>query len=385
MDPKLFFDPISEDISYETYKTNSVYNSISINRGKLPELDGVDLAIIGIVDPRGGTEENKDIKDATTQIRRKFYNLKKGIGRYRVVDLGDLRNGPELEDTYLRLKEVCEHLIDKNILPIIIGGTQDFDFAQYRSYEAMDKLVSVINVDSSFDLDETEGPSGSHVNKIFTHDPNFLFNYSHIAQQSYLVDEKEHELMESLYFDSYRLGVVKENLKEMEPIIRNGDMMTFDVSAMKASYMPGTPHRLVYGLTGEEACQLCWYAGINDKLSSIGIYEYDPAYDTVDYQSAFVISTMIWYFIEGFYHRKNESVFRSNDYLVYEVAIGSEPDSIRFYKSKLSEKWWMEVPHPSDQRIAKRNSIVPCSYSDYETATKGELPERWISTQAKMV
>ena len=57
MDPKLFFDPISEDISYETYKTNSVYNSISINRGKLPELDGVDLAIIGIVDPRGGTEE----------------------------------------------------------------------------------------------------------------------------------------------------------------------------------------------------------------------------------------------------------------------------------------------------------------------------------------
>ena len=116
--------------------------------------------------------------------------------------------------------------------------------------------------------------------------------------------------MESLYFDSYRLGVVKENLKEMEPIIRNGDMMTFDVSAMKASYMPGTPHRLVYGLTGEEACQLCWYAGINDKLSSIGIYEYDPAYDTVDYQSAFVISTMIWYFIEGFYHRKNESVLQ---------------------------------------------------------------------------
>ena len=76
--------------------------------------------------------KNKDIKDATTQIRRKFYNLKKGIGRYRVVDLGDLRNGPELEDTYLRLKEVCEHLIDKNILPIIIGGTQDFDFAQVQ-------------------------------------------------------------------------------------------------------------------------------------------------------------------------------------------------------------------------------------------------------------
>ena len=254
-----------------------------------------------------------------------------------------------------------------------------------EGYEAMDKLVSVINIDPYFDLEDGDSPNHGHINKIFTHEPNYLFNYSHIAQQSYLVDSKEYELMESLYFDSYRLGVVKENLKEMEPIIRNGDMMTIDVSAIKSSYCPGSANRLVYGLTGEEACQLSWYAGINDKLSSLGIYEYDPGYDSEDRQSAFVISTMIWYFIEGFYHRKNESVFRSNDYLVYEVATGLEPESIRFYKSKLSEKWWMEVPHPSDQRIAKRNSIVPCSYKDYETATKGELPERWISTQAKMI
>ena len=80
----------------------------------------------------GGAEENKSINQASTEIRKKLYHLKRGTGRYRVVDLGNLRNGPELSDTYLRLKEVCEHLIEKNILPIIIGGTHDFDFAQYR-------------------------------------------------------------------------------------------------------------------------------------------------------------------------------------------------------------------------------------------------------------
>ncbi len=384
MDPKLFFNAISDNIEFDNYKKNSVYNSISINRGRLPELDGVDLAIVGLVDNRSGGNARL-VEEGPMRIREKFYNLKKGSGRYRVVDLGNLRNGIELEDTYLRLKEVCEHLLENNILPLIIGAGQDFSYAQYCSYESMDKLVTFINIDASFDLEDSDNLRESHLHKLFTHEPNFLFNYSHIAHQSYLVDEKENQLLESLSFDTYRLGVVKENLKEMEPILRDGDLLSFDLSSIKSSYLPGTSRRSVYGLTGEEACQLCWYAGLNDKLSSAGFYEYDPGYDTEDYQSAFVIATMMWYFIEGFYHRKKESIFRSNDYLVYEVATGMEPETIRFYKSKISEKWWMEVPYLSDDRTIKRNKIVPCSYGDYETACKGELPERWINMQSKVI
>lgn len=384
MDPKLFFNPVSDDIAFDNYKKNSVYNAISINRGRLPELDGVDMAIIGLIDSRSGGEIKK-MGDAPKRIREKFYHLKKGSGRYRIVDLGNLRNGPQLDDTYLRLKEVCEFLLEKNILPLIIGGGHDFDFAQYCAYESMDKLVTLINIDAKFDLEDSANERESHIHKIIAHEPNFLFNYSHIAHQSYLVDEKENQLLESLSFDTFRLGVVKENLKEMEPIIRDGDLLSFDLSAIKSSYFPGTSERSVYGLTGEEACQICWYGGLNDKLSSIGFYEYDPGYDTEDFQSAFVISTMMWYFIEGFYNRKKESIFRSNDYLVYEVATGMEPETIRFYKSKLSEKWWMEVPYLSEGRNIKRNRIIPCSYSDYETTCNGELPERWINMQSKII
>ena len=88
---------------------------------------------------------------------------------------------------------------------------------------------------------------------------------------------------------------------------------------------------------------------------------------------------MIWYLIEGYYHRKGDKNFMSNDYLKYEVHLGGDPDSIRFYKSKLSESWWMEVPNPESQGLFNRNSMLACSYSDYETALKGDVPDRWFN------
>jgi formiminoglutamase len=124
---------------------------------------------------------------------------------------------------------------------------------------------------------------------------------------------------------------------------------------------------------------------LNEKLSSIGFFEYNPTFDDTHKKTASVIATMIWYFIEGFYCRKNDSNFKSNDFLRYTVSMPVEPETIQFFKSKLSEKWWMEVPYPNGIEKYARNSIVPCSYNDYQTALKGEVPERYISTLAKLI
>ena len=63
----------------------------------------------------------------------------------------------------------------------------------------------------------------------------------------------------------------------------------------------------------------------------------------------------------------------------------AEPENLVFYKSTLSEKWWMEVPYPQGKFLYERNLIVPCSYSDYQLASKGEVPDKWITTQAKLI
>jgi len=54
-----------------------------------------------------------------------------------------------------------------------------------------------------------------------------------------------------------------------------------------------------------------------------------------------------------------------------------------FYKSMLSDSWWMEVPTSNLELFPIGKIIVACSYNDYVSASKQELPERWIRSSLK--
>jgi formiminoglutamase len=352
----------------------------------MPDYKNADIAIFGIKEERG-TSTNQGCKEGPDEIRKKLYRLKRGSGKNNIVDLGNLNPGIDLDETYVRVSEVCRILLENNVLPIILGGSHDLDYGQYKGYEEMEKLVNLLNIDAYLDLDDAQesAPSTRHVNKILLHEPNYLFGYTHLAHQTYLIDPMAVAILEKLYFEAYRVGHLRSNMADMEPAIRNADMATFDITAIKSADAPGNANAQPFGLTGEEACQICWYAGINEKLSSIGFYEYNPDKDDELKKTASVIATMIWYFIEGFYHRKNEQDFKSNDFLKYTVSMPVEPEILSFYKSKFTEKWWMEVNHHRTNDRYSRASIVPCSYNDYQTATNGELPERYIATLSKLI
>ncbi|HEY0741798.1 MAG TPA: formimidoylglutamase [Chryseosolibacter sp.] len=386
MDLTILFSPVDESIYQDISSPTSFYKNIRIFADKMPDFRDANIAMFGVKEERG-TLTNKGCAQGPDEVRRKLYNLKRGSGSYKIVDLGNLNVGIDLDETYVRVSEVCRMLLERNVLPIIIGGTHDLDYGQYTSYETLEKLVSFLNVDALLDLEDKKeaGPSRQHVHKVLLHEPNYLFSYTHLAYQTYLIDPLSVSILEKLYFEAFRIGQLRTNIQEIEPTIRNADMVSFDITSIRSSDAPGNANAQPFGLTGEEACQICWYAGLNEKLSSIGFYEYNPSFDDIHKKTASVIATMIWYFIEGYYHRKNESNFKSNDFIKYTVSMPVDPETIQFYKSKVSEKWWMEVPYPSGKERYSRNSIVPCSYNDYQTAVKGEIPDRYISTLAKLI
>jgi formiminoglutamase len=151
-------------------------------------------------------------------------------------------------------------------------------------------------------------------------------------------------------------------------------------------YAPAQIQAQLMGLSAEEACQLCWFGGLSEKLTSFGIYEFCPAYDERQ-KTASLIATMIWYFVEGYYDRVKLKDFDSNAFMKYLVSALDNSNHINmvFYKHKVTQKWWMEVPYPSELSSAQESIIIPCSYKDYQTANKGEVPDRWISIYAKLV
>ncbi len=385
MDLKIFFSPIDEAVYSGISDNSSFFRSIMVFGEVQPSYKGMNIAIIGLPDHH--QEDGTQSHQAADEIRKKLYRLKKGFGQYKIADLGNLRMGIDSGETQLRIKEVCAVLIENEVLPLLIGGSHDFTYGQYLAYEYLDKLVSILNIDAFLDIEDDGRAvnSKNHLHKILLYEPNYLFSLYQLAHQSYLIDQQTLAVLEQLYFDAYRLGHLRQHLPEMEPIIRDADMMTFDITSIKSSDAPGNNNAQPFGLTGEEACQICWYAGLNEKMSSVGFYEYSPSADDGHMKTATVVATMIWYFVEGFYNRKEEHNFRGNDYLRYVVTMPSAPETIVFYKSKLSEKWWMEVPYPHGKFLYERNLIVPCAYVDYQLATRGEIPERWISTQARLI
>lgn len=207
MDLTILFSPVDESIYHEIVSTTSFYRNIRIFGEKMPDYRDAHIAIIGVKEERGNLD-NVGTAQAADEVRKKLYNLKRGTGAYKIVDLGNLNIGHDLNETCTRISEVCRMLLENNVLPIIIGGTHDLDYGQYCAYETLEKLVSFLNVDAFLDLEDHErSPENrKHIHKILLHEPNYLFSYTHLAYQSYLIDPLSVSVLEKLYFEAFRIG-----------------------------------------------------------------------------------------------------------------------------------------------------------------------------------
>ncbi len=353
---------------------------------ELPSLLGIRLAIIGIKEGRN-SDENEGCSNAADAVRKQLYPLFIHRDDVQIADLGDIEAGHTIEDTLFAVEQVSYELIRREIIPIFIGGADYCSLGLYRAYCKLERLTNIVSIDPMFDVQDSDGELDvyNHLSRLILTKPGFLFNYTNIGHQGYLVDPDMTRTMNKMFFDVHRLGEVSSDIKEMEPVVRQADMMCIDMRCVKMADSPGHNNPLPNGLYGEQLCQLTSYAGMNEKLSSIGFFGYNPEFDPRS-QSSQLIAQAIWCFLEGYQERlPEESQFDSEQFTRFRVSL-KEDHEIVFYKSSITERWWLEVPYPmtSGNRF-KRSHMVPCSYNDYKTASEQEeLPDRWWQTYQKL-
>ena len=355
-----------------------LYNYIEIWQDGEPVLDEQQFAIIGVPESRNAFN-NVDCSLAPDEIRRSLYQLYSWEKNVNIIDLGNLIPGETIEDSYEVLAEILATLINDGITPIILGGSNDIAFANYKAYEILQKVISIVSVDARFDLGKEDEPlkSNAYLNKIILQQPNFLLNYSNIGYQTYMNSPEAIEMMEKLYFESYRVGMLRQDVSEVEPIVRNAEMVSLDISSIRHPDAPGNPNSSANGFYGEEICQVAMYAGLSDKLSSFGIYEYDPMLD-YNGQTAQLISHIIWYFIEGSLNRYNDLDFKDrNNYYRYSITVSENSEEMEFFCSKKSGRWWVSVPVINVEKKTQQTYYLPCSKNDYDTACSDTIPDRW--------
>lgn len=344
----------------------------------LPDWQEAQLALIGVCEDRGS--DNAGAAQSPDQIRQYFYALYWGNWSAKLCDLGNIYAGESLSDTISAVRELCYTLLKEGVIPIILGGSQEITYGLYRAYDRLEQTVNLVCVDAQFDLGK-ESDKLSHrsfLSHIILQKPYLLFNFSNIGYQTYFVNQEEIDLMERMFFESHRLGTMRGQIAESEPIMRDADIVSFDLSAVRQSDAPGNVFHSPNGFSGEEACALARYAGISDKLSSFGIFECNALADK-EGRTAHLAAQMLWYFLEGYQQRKGDYPFASkSDYQRFTVLIEEGDHQLVFYKSPLSGRWWIEVPMRSDENFSHdRHQLIPCSEKDYREALNNEVPERW--------
>lgn len=321
------------------------------------------------------------------QFRSVFYQLYTGDWKSKIYDLGVVKPGKKVDDTFAAITEIVHELVKNKVLPIIIGGSQDLTLAVYKGYQKLEQTVNILDIDLSADMGnpEDELSPSNWLSKIIVHKPGFLFNYSLIGYQSYLVNPEELNLLSKMYFDTNRLGDFYADEKMVEPVVRNADILTFDLNAIRSSDYRGNEFKMPHGFYGEDACRIMRYAGWSDKLTSIGLFNINDIDDSFNYDSN-LLAQMVWYFIEGFNSRKKDyPVGSKNSYTKYSVSLDDFKDEIVFYKSDKSGRWWMEVPYPKVKGMKfQRHLLVPCNYDVYQKALENEMPDLWWKTFLKL-
>jgi len=379
-----YFNPVST-----AYTNKKKWETTQIGRGidayqenRFPNLKFTEIVFFNIPE-YGGSKNSASVSDC--KIRALFYSFHHE-DLPRIADIGTLNLMPTRKESFKIIEIVCKELLHNGIIPFIVGGGHDLSYAIYKAYVSLDRFITLTDVDSQFDigLEDDNLASFSHLGKIISHRPTHLFHYANLGYQSYFVSNLATDMLQAMNFDTIRLGELKANFNEVEPIMRNTDFLSFDISAIQHAYAMANVYSSPNGLNGEDACKIMRYAGVSDKITAVGLFEYNQDLD-LNNQTAYLLAEMFWYFLDGYKIRKNELNPNTKDCSKYKVAFEDGKNEITFYKSRNSGRWWMGVPFTKEGLEDIQIYYVACSYRDYEIANKGEIPERWLKTLNKLL
>ncbi|MCB0516407.1 MAG: formimidoylglutamase [Chitinophagales bacterium] len=373
---------IERIINLNKLSTSQWGSQIDFNTGQSIDLSAYHIALIGVEEDRENLVE-RNCAAAPDTIRRELYKLYNWEKAFKIIDLGNIKNGATVYATAEYLASVLRLLLRAKVIPIVLGGTHDLSYGQFMAYEAFNQSVNMSIVDEKIDMliRENEINSQSFIYNILSHQPYLIDNLLQIGYQHYHTDPLLIRTFEKLQHQCYRLAYFREDFRRFEPLMRQSDLLAFDFSALKAADAPGQKNTSPNGLTAEEACRLMRYAGISDRLSSLGLYEYFPRHDN-RYQTAQLAAQMIWHFVEGYYNRLYEyPEIYEGEFLQYTIPDKINKQALVFYKSKISGRWWLKISLGKDAQ--KYSKIIPCLEEDFKMAQKGNIPETWISNYIK--
>ena len=371
-----YFDPASCEIipSFEGEHSDRLISQvIRLQDCDTVDWDTVDTVIIGVNDARNTI--HKGCAGTPDAARKYLYGLRAVSGNMRILDMGNLR-GNTIDDRYCALEDIVRKLIETGIIALVIGGGQDYTIPMAGAVKNALTQYTLAVVDSKIDWlsPEKDFSATSFLGCLCNDCKKAPHDLSVLGVQKYLYSEdREHKIRKASY-DFFRLGELRQHgHKAAEPYIRDADLISVDLTSIRQCDQPARHLPMPNGLTGEEFCQLMWYAGQSDKLKAIGLFELDIDLD-FNKQGLVLTAQALWHILEGITLRYKDYPARELDsYRQFIVHLHDYGLDIKFYNNPDNDRWWVEIPNDTGQP-----EIVACGKDDFEAASDLEIPERWF-------
>ncbi len=335
----------------------------------------LDVAIVGAAfDSRKADAYSSAAPD---KIREELYQLSKFDVKLNVADFGNLKISNTIKGHYQAIRDIVEFFYELDVVTIIVGGSQDLSFGMSEVFKN-NKLFTYSTIDPFLDIKKGKESfnSTNYLSRIFSSNPN-LFQFSLIGYQSHYI-ASDLFLKTKGINNNIRLGRLRDNIGLVEPILRNTDVLSFDIGAVKFSEAPGGCSFTPNGLRSEEACQLAKYAGLSDRLKVFGLFEFDMEKDQYNL-TAKLGAQIVWYFLEGFLNRRNEKPDKNENSVMYQVEVKDVDKPLVFYKNTDTNRWWMQILTFENKPI-----YFGCSENEYIQASNNEIPELWLNYMQKL-
>jgi formiminoglutamase len=346
---------------------------------ELGNLSNYNIALLGI--PEDRNSYNKGAALAPNKIRSELYKLISPELKTTIIDLGNIKAGNTYSDTYFALKDVVYMLLCENIIVVLLGGTQELTLPIFQAFENYQDKINLSAFDARIDSQKEalKSTSDSYLFELLLKKRK-LFKFVHAGHQAYLTEKHSLELIQKLFHDAVRLGQIRNDLKMVEPILRDTDIVSFDIGCVRQSDAPGHYRPTPNGFYAEEACQIARYAGLGDMVRAFGVFEINSKLD-VNNHTAALGAQMIWYFIDGVNCRTIETPSsEDSNFKTFIVSHNDLDFDMTFYKSMNTERWWLEIPNAQ----GKNAVVVSCAQDDYTTACSHEVPEIWWKNFQKL-
>ena len=366
-----YFECVSAfDYKYDKYTATelSFGKNITINTGIQKEytLSNYDIIIFSV-----------GLNNTAQQIRKELYSLAYFDKKTNIIDLGNLKISNSAENIYTLREALLEIKAEVKSI-IVIGDNKNILQGIYNTYEFDDKFVNITEISSiiNFVNPESESNSGD-LNKILLNNNHKLFHYINLGYQTHYNHVKTTDLLNNLGFEAHRFGLLKNDIRTNEHLLRDADIVSIDMSAISYFDAPDVKDQTPNGFSAHDICQIAYYAGISDNSEVFSITELlDNLKDETI--TTKLTAQIIWYYISGFNSRFNDNPFsEDNKYKKISVAIAKNDTSIVFYNNTVNNRWWFEV------EIGNKRIAISCAEKDYTETLNGNIPLRWIKFDSK--